>query len=76
VIDAVVRRLPGALGKEESHRFDSFLAELGGLPEYPHYTRPESFRGWDVPPVLLSGDHARVAAWRTEQSQARGGSHL
>ncbi len=76
VIDAVVRRLPGALGKEESHRFDSFSDELDGRPEYPHYTRPETFRGWDVPPLLLSGDHARVAAWREQQSRLRAGSDL
>ncbi len=76
VIDAVARRLPGALGKEESHQFDSFSEGLNGRPEYPHYTRPERFRGWGVPPVLLSGDHARVAGWRDEQSRLRDGSDL
>jgi tRNA (guanine37-N1)-methyltransferase len=76
VIDAVARRLPGALGKEESHHNDSFSEGMGGRPEHPHYTRPESFRGWGVPPVLLSGDHGRVAAWREAQSRARDGSHL
>ncbi len=76
VIDAVVRRLPGALGKEESHRNDSFSEAMGGRPEHPHYTRPDLFRGWGVPQVLLSGDHARVAEWREAESRARDGSHL
>ncbi len=49
---------------------------MGGRPEHPHYTRPEEFRGWGVPPVLLSGDHGRVAEWREAQSRARDGSHL
>lgn len=76
VLDAVTRKLPGALGRDESHREDSFSEALGGRPEYPHYTRPEDFRGWSVPPVLLSGDHGEVARWREEQSHRRAGSHL
>jgi tRNA (guanine37-N1)-methyltransferase len=76
VLDAVTRKLPGALGRDESHREDSFSEALGGRPEYPHYTRPEEFRGWSVPPVLLSGDHGEVARWREEQSHRRAGSHL
>ena len=66
VLDAVARRLPGALA-EGSGELESFSAELGGGLEYPHYTRPAEFRGWPVPDVLLSGDHARVEAWRREQ---------
>jgi tRNA (guanine37-N1)-methyltransferase len=76
VVDAVTRKLPGALGKDESHLEDSFSEALGGRPEYPHYTRPEEFRGWPVPPVLLSGDHGEVARWREEQSRLRAGSQL
>ena len=64
VIDAVLRLLPGVLGSEESPMEDS---HAGGLLEYPQYTRPADFRGWTVPEVLLSGDHARVARWRREQ---------
>ncbi len=63
VLDAVARRLPGALS-EGSGELESFSPELGGGLEYPHYTRPAEFRGWTVPEVLLSGDHARVEAWR------------
>jgi tRNA (guanine37-N1)-methyltransferase len=66
VLDAVARRLPGALA-EGSGELESFSAELGGGLEYPHYTRPSEFRGWTVPDVLLSGDHARVDSWRREQ---------
>jgi tRNA (guanine37-N1)-methyltransferase len=73
VLDAVLRKLPGALGDELSAHEESFSAALEGLPEYPHYTRPASYRGWDVPDVLLSGHHARVEAWRLEQSRLRGG---
>lgn len=76
VIDAVVRKLPGALGKEQSHLEESFSQALEGRPEYPHYTRPEEYRGWRVPDVLLSGHHAQVAAWRDRQSRARDGSDL
>ncbi|HEV8179538.1 MAG TPA: hypothetical protein VGP54_04460 [Gaiellaceae bacterium] len=63
VLDALARRLPGALA-EGSGELESFSAELGGGLEYPHYTRPAEFQGWAVPDVLLSGDHARVEAWR------------
>ncbi len=72
VIDAVTRKLDGALGKRESHEHESYSEALGGLPEYPHYTRPEQFRGWGVPDVLRSGNHAEVARWRREASEARG----
>jgi len=65
VLDAVARRLPGALA-EGSGELESFSEELGGGLEYPHYTRPPEFRGWTVPEVLLSGDHARIEAWRRE----------
>jgi tRNA (guanine37-N1)-methyltransferase len=71
VVDAVTRKLPGALGKAASHEHDSFSEALEGLPEYPHYTRPEQFRGWGVPDVLLSGHHAEVERWRREASRAR-----
>jgi tRNA (guanine37-N1)-methyltransferase len=71
IVDAVARRLPGALGSEESGLVESFSAELGGGLEYPHYTRPADFRGWRVPEVLLSGDHARIDGWRREQSRVR-----
>ena len=71
LLDAVARRLPGALGSEESGFEESFSAELEGGLEYPHYTRPAEFRGWRVPDVLLSGDHGRIAEWRREQSRAR-----
>jgi tRNA (guanine37-N1)-methyltransferase len=66
VVDAVARRLPGALA-EGSGELESFSAELGGGLEYPHYTRPSEFRGWRVPDVLLSGDHAKIEGWRREQ---------
>jgi tRNA (guanine37-N1)-methyltransferase len=71
VIDAVTRKLPGALGKEESHVVESFSDALGGGLEYPHYTRPEDYRGWRVPDVLLSGHHAEVERWREEASRSR-----
>jgi tRNA (guanine37-N1)-methyltransferase len=63
VIDAVVRRLPGALS-EGSGEMESFSPALEGGLEYPHYTRPASFRGWEVPEILLSGDHGRIEQWR------------
>jgi len=66
LVDAIARRLPGALA-EGSGELESFSAELGGGLEYPHYTRPAEFRGWTVPDVLLSGDHARVERWRRER---------
>lgn len=68
VTDAVVRRLPGVLGSEESAQEDS---HEDGLLEYPQYTRPQDFRGWEVPPVLLSGNHAEIARWRREQAIRR-----
>jgi tRNA (guanine37-N1)-methyltransferase len=68
LIDAVVRLLPGALGDEDSAKDDSFSH---GLLEYPHYTRPEVFRGMKVPDILLSGDHAKIAQWRREQALER-----
>ena len=70
LVDAIARRLPGALA-EGSGEHESFSPELDGRLEYPHYTRPTSFRGWDVSDVLLSGDHGRIAAWRREQSRLR-----
>ncbi len=70
--DAVIRKLPGALGDEDSPLEESFSAALEGEPEYPHYTRPPEYRGWGVPEILLSGDHGRIEAWRREQSRARG----
>ena len=66
IVDAVVRRLPGAL-TEGSAEVESFSAALDGGLEYPHYTRPATFRGWEVPEILLSGDHGRIAAWRRER---------
>jgi tRNA (guanine37-N1)-methyltransferase len=73
VCDAVIRKLPGALGHAESALEESFSEALGGAPEYPHYTRPLDWRGHRVPDILLSGDHARIAAWRREQSAERQG---
>jgi tRNA (guanine37-N1)-methyltransferase len=66
LLDAVTRRVPGALA-EGSGEFESFSQELKGGLEYPHYTRPAEFRGWRVPDVLLSGDHAKIDAWRRER---------
>ena len=71
LVDAISRRLPGALGSEESGLVESFSAELKGGLEYPHYTRPAEFRGWRVPDILLSGDHAKIDEWRREQSRLR-----
>ena len=71
LLDAIARRMPGALGSEESGLVESFSEALGGGLEYPHYTRPADFRGWRVPDVLLSGDHARIERWRREQSLSR-----
>jgi tRNA (guanine37-N1)-methyltransferase len=69
--DTVFRKLSGALGSEESAVEESFSPALGGGPEYPHYTRPAAYRGWQVPDVLLSGDHEEVRRWRRERSAAR-----
>ena len=66
VLDAVVRLLPGALGDHESASTDS---HYDGLLSPPSYTRPPEFRGWDVPEILRSGDHAKIAAWRQEQAE-------
>lgn len=71
MIEAVVRLLPDVLGNPESHQDDSHSAQNEGLLEGPSYTRPPSWRGLDVPPVLLSGDHAKVAAWRHGQALDR-----
>ncbi len=68
VVEAVVRLLPGVLGSEDSLVDDS---HVGGLLEYPQYTRPAVYRGWSVPEILLSGNHARIAEWRREQSIQR-----
>ena len=70
LVDAIARRLPGALA-EGSGENETFSVELDGGIEYPHYTRPAAFRGWEVPDVLLSGHHGRVDDWRREQSRAR-----
>ena len=67
-VDAIVRLLPGVLGDEQSASDDSFS---GGLLEGPQYTRPSDFRGWKIPEVLLSGNHAQIAKWRKEQAKAR-----
>ena len=72
VMDAVMRKLAGALGHEHSALEESFSEALGGAPEYPHYTRPATYRGWGVPEVLVSGDHERVRQWRLAQSAALG----
>ena len=71
VADVIMRKLPGALGHADSAAEESFSQALEGMPEYPHFTRPPSYRGWEVPEVLLSGDHEKVRQWRLEQSRAR-----
>jgi tRNA (guanine37-N1)-methyltransferase len=70
LVDAIARRLPGAI-REESGAWETFSAELEGGFEYPHYTRPAEFRGWPVPEVLRSGDHGKIDEWRREQSRRR-----
>src|SRR4051812_7573917 len=70
MLDAIARRLPGALS-EGSGEWESFSVELEGGLEYPHFTRPAEFRGWKVPDVLVSGDHKKIKDWRREQSRAR-----
>ena len=72
VCDAMFRKLPGALGHEESAVEESFSRALEGAPEYPHYTRPAEWRGHAVPEILVSGDHARIREWRLERSRERG----
>ncbi len=69
VIEAVTRLVPGVIGNEDSHRNDSFSEN--GLLDHPHYTRPPRFQGMDVPPVLTSGDHAAIEAWRHEAARAK-----
>jgi tRNA (guanine37-N1)-methyltransferase len=71
IADSVLRKLPGALGDAESAVEESYSAALEGAPEYPHYTRPPSYRGWSVPEVLLSGNHGKVREWRMEQARGR-----
>jgi tRNA (guanine37-N1)-methyltransferase len=71
MIEAVVRLMPDVLGNPESHQDDSHSVQNSGLLEGPSYTRPSSWRGLDVPEILLSGDHAKIEAWRREQAQAR-----
>jgi tRNA (guanine37-N1)-methyltransferase len=71
VCDAVVRKLPGALGHADSAVEESFSPALEGSPEYPHFTRPAEWRGHGVPEILLSGDHARIRDWRLERSRER-----
>ncbi len=67
LLEAIVRLIPGVLGAPQSHADESFE---NGLLEYPHYTRPQSFEGVDIPAVLTSGDHGKIASWRRQQSQA------
>ena len=71
VSDAVLRKLPGALGDADSAVEESFSEALEGAPEYPHYTRPAAYKGWEVPEILLSGDHAKVREWRLARSRER-----
>jgi tRNA (guanine37-N1)-methyltransferase len=71
LLDAITRRLPGALGSGESVVVETFSEELERGHEYPQYTRPADYRGWPVPAVLLSGDHRRIDVWRREQSRER-----
>ncbi|HET7445975.1 MAG TPA: tRNA (guanosine(37)-N1)-methyltransferase TrmD [Solirubrobacterales bacterium] len=75
VADVLMRKLPGALGHEDSAAEESYSQVLEGMPEYPHYTRPASYRGWEVPEVLLSGDHEKVRQWRLERSRERAAEH-
>jgi tRNA (guanine37-N1)-methyltransferase len=71
LLEAVIRLLPGVLGNDDSAREESFSEECQGLLEYPHYTRPLSFRGLEVPEVLRSGDHAKIKQYREEQARVR-----
>jgi tRNA (guanine37-N1)-methyltransferase len=71
VADVIMRKLPGALGHADSAVEESFSRQLEGMPEYPHFTRPPNYRGWDVPEVLLSGDHEKVRQWRLDRSRER-----
>ena len=67
IIDALARRVPGALGNAQSLDRESFSPGLEGQVEHPHFTRPAEFRGWGVPPVLLSGDHGAIEEWRRSE---------
>jgi tRNA (guanine37-N1)-methyltransferase len=71
LLEAVIRLLPGVLGNDDSTREESFSEECQGLLEYPHYTRPLSFRGLEVPEILRSGDHAKIKRYREEQAKLR-----
>ena len=71
IADSVLRKLPGALGDAESAIEESYSEALEGAPEYPHYTRPATYRGWEVPEVLKSGNHAKVKEWRLAQARNR-----
>ncbi len=70
MLDAIIRLLPGVMGSDESGQEESFSKMAGGLLEYPHYTRPQSFEGLDIPPIVTSGDHEKLAAWRKQQAEA------
>jgi tRNA (guanine37-N1)-methyltransferase len=71
LMDSLLRKVPGALGHEDSAIEESFSIALEGGPEYPHYTRPAIWRGYAVPEILLSGDHAKIRDWRLERSRER-----
>jgi tRNA (guanine37-N1)-methyltransferase len=71
VCDAILRKLPGALGHHASAGEESYSVALEGRPEYPHYTRPADYRGWRVPDVLLSGHHEQIRSWREQRSRER-----
>lgn len=71
VIESTIRLLPGVLGNEDSVHEESFSAACGGLLEYPQFTRPVSYRGYEVPEILRGGDHAKVAAWRRSEARRR-----
>ena len=71
VADVLMRKLPGALGHADSAAEESFSQVLEGMPEYPHFTRPPLYNGWEVPEILLSGDHEKVRQWRLQQSRLR-----
>jgi len=73
--DVLMRKLPGALGHEDSAAEEYYSEVLEGMPEYPHFTRPPDYNGWQVPEVLLSGDHGKVREWRLEQSRIRAREH-
>jgi tRNA (guanine37-N1)-methyltransferase len=74
LLDAVIRKIDGAISNPESVRSESFSTDLGGATEYPQFTRPAEFRGWGVPDVLLSGDHAAIARWRAAHARPAGES--